>query len=608
MKRWCLFFFGLILVLPFQAGAFRDINERSAVYPALEFLVESGVVPQGSFFRPESELPAGYFWEILLRDAEFDPQSATFRTPLPENIRDTDPLAPFLREAIRRDFVDGDQPFLSEKPIKRIEAIKWIVETKGILEPKYVSKSFRDRVSGVPPTAQYLHSVEAAHASQILNDQDLDPLRPYENITRAEFVQWLYQWHENGKQKESSLEPPMADRYPQYPYQNRVPESERSSERSNQSNIPTIRVSPQGGSNTDESLDMQVFRSVQNQIEKKYRFGDELTEEKESQMLNQAIEALVKGLEDKYSSYIRPDKAEAFKEQLDGKFEGIGAYVEMVDHRFTITAPIVGSPAEAAGVKAGDVVTHVDDQDISGQTINEIINQVRGHAGTTVKLTILRQGQAQEVVVTRGEITIPPTTLKWQYGIPIIGLHQFSRETAPELKTLLEEEVLTKNPRGLVFDLRNNPGGFLNTAVNVGALFLPEGAEVFRVDYGENIEVFETAENGLLYDYKGPIVFLQNRGSASASEILTSMIQDHELGTIVGQPSLGKGTVQEVLSFANGASLKLTVAKWITPKGRWIEGTGVIPDIEVADPTETDKKHDIDLQLQTALNIALGKR
>ena len=591
--------FAASLLGTFSAHAFRDVSENAKLYPAVQNLVEKGLMKDGGFFRPDTSVPAQIFWEIVIRDSGFDPNSATFDTPLPKNVDENDPLAPYLREAIRRGFLNPKIPFDPQKPINRITAIRILLQINGIAEPRANSANFRAKVSGISSRASYLPAVEAAFASGFLQSSDLRPLRPYGLLTRRDFATWIWRFDENG-QKKSTIDAPDFSRT-----KLRTPTSSGKKpavlEIKLDSGSATAEVRQSGGLRIPNG---RIFEDIFRQIQTRYRFVDELDEEARQAMIDAAIRGMVAEMGDKYSTYIEPSKVDDFRENLEGKFEGIGAYVEMVDQKFTITAPIVGSPAESAGILAGDVVTAVNGDSIEGKSIQESIDLVKGPAGTKVDLTILRGPEKVEISVIRGKITIPAITLKWESSVPIIGIHQFNRSTRADFAAKLET-ILAKNPRGIVLDLRNNPGGFLTSAVQMGEFFLNRGQEIFSVQYRDNRETFTASRDGELADYDGKIVFLQNKGSASASEILGSVLKDYQKATIIGTPSLGKGTVQEVQNYSNGGILKLTVAKWLTPNGNWINETGVIPDIEVADPTPEQKKRKIDPQLERAVREVL---
>ncbi len=604
MQKLLLSVLGLTVLMN-SALAFRDVTERSSLYPAVQYLIENEILEDGAFLRPSETVPAGFFWKVLLKDTETNFENISDKILLPPNINKDNEFAQYIRAASAKGFIDPTKDFFIDKPIRRIDAIKWIIQSQKIIAPKHVSADFRAKVGGVPPTARYLAPVEAAYASGILKDIDIKKLRPYEPLSRKDFVQWLYNWHENGAVKKSTTGSPKKDTsvYPQYKYEKRLNIELRKPRLREDSgeNALSKRL------NERRDQNIAVLEEVMNQIKRKYKFSEDLDEKRQEDMVNQAIVKMVEGLDDKYSIYVEPEKANDFKESLTGQFEGIGAFVEMVDNQFMITAPITGSPAESAGIKAGDIVIAVDGESIDGLPIGESIKKIKGPAGTKVELTILRSGREKKITVTRGAITVPALKLEWKQSIPVIGIHQFSRDTGFKLEQMLKNEVLPKNPRGIIFDLRNNPGGFLTTAVDVGTLFLPKGSRVFSAEYKNREEVFSSKRKGILSDFDKPMVFLQNKGSASASEILTSMIQDYGIGTIMGTTSHGKGTVQEVVSFTNGGSLKLTVAKWISPKGRWIHEKGVIPDIEVADPSAKDKKSNIDRQMGKAIREILGR-
>ncbi len=601
MKRFIAVFCALFVLAP-STLAFRDISPNSSLLPAIENLVNRGVLTDKGFFRPDAPVPAKMFWEVILRDAGFDPNSAQFGTPLPPNIKENDPLAQFLREAIRRGFISVEEPFDGTKSITRLQAIKTIVKTKAILPPKKNSKLFMKKISGVSPRAKYLKEVEAALASEILEQRDIDPLRPFDRVTRRDFVTWLYRFDDHGMKK-SSLE---KSRFKSP----KIKKSTRSSKIKKRGTQKDMKIEILTGRDLedDTSFDIpngRVLKSVFNTINDRYKFSEQLTTKKKKEMIDAAIAAMVKALGDKYSSYIEPAKVKEFKDDLNGKFEGIGAHVEMFDDGLTITAPLKGSPAEKAGILPGDVIIKVDGDSIEDKPIREIVDLIRGPKGTTVTLTVTRDGIEIDIPVVRGEITVPSITLEWKNSIPIIGVHQFDRKTARDFAKILKNQVLIKRPRGIVLDLRNNPGGYLTSAVDMGEFFLNKGELIFSVEYKDGDREYRASRTGELADFTGKIVVLQNKGSASASEILAGMLQDYEIAKIIGEASTGKGTVQEINNYANGSTLKLTIAKWLTPKKRWIHEKGVTPDREVSKATSEERKKGIDRQLDTAVREVL---
>ncbi len=579
-------------------ASFRDVSQNSKLLPQIEFLEKKGVLESKGFFRAESPAPRIMFWEIMFRDGGFDKKSATFDTTLPENIHANNPKAQYIREGVRRGFIESSQKFEALKPMTQKEALENFLKVKGILTVRKTSEAFKNKYSGVSPLSKTVPLLEAGLASKFLTEKELNPFQGDKPLTRKQLIQWVFNWNTNGKLKISSLDP---ENKRVKPFNPRLQKGKVQIKKQ----VQTIRI---GNLKKNKTLDEQVFDEVFKQIQKKYRFTEDLTEEKKSKMINAAISGMVKEIGDKYSNYIEPEKAQDFLDSLEGEFQGIGAYVEMIDERFTITSPIKGSPAEKAGLLPGDVVTHVDGESIAEESINEIIKKVRGEAGTKVTLTITRKNTGgKEITVIRGEITVPSLTLEFKNSVAIIGLHQFSRDTGSKLKTMLADEVFPKNPRGIVFDLRNNPGGFLTSAVDVGEIFLKKGQIIFHVDYGKSTrnKTYKAGEDGALANFPKKMVFLQNKGTASASEILNSMIQDHEIGKILGDVSTGKGTVQEVVSFTNGGTLKITVAKWLTPDKRWIHEKGIIPDVKLENATQEQKNNKIDPQLDAAIQNVL---
>ncbi|MBT3349300.1 S41 family peptidase [bacterium] len=594
------------------SAMYQDINAGSTLEPALQTLIDRGVLDGKGFFRSSDNIPAAMFWEIVLRDSGFDPNSSTLGTDVPGNVDSESDLAQFLREASRRGFLTAAEKshFDSNATISRIRAIEILVKTKALVIPRRTSNAFRDLLpERTPSRAGYWPTVEAAYASGILDNRDLTDLRPNYPLKRHELVTWIFNFLDHGtKQSRLEAENPFS-------YQ-RLREShteEKKSSPSSSTNIqkaPSIQIQilPVGSSTTllpQQTLPNQdLLETIYSDVINRYRFSDELTPEKRKEMIDAAIAAMVKAAGDKYSAYIKPAQSQNFQENLDGKFEGIGAYVELIDEKLVITSPIVGSPAETAGILPGDAVIKVNDESIAGWALSDSVNKIKGPSGSAVKLTILREKKEVEITVVRGEITVPSVTLKWEKSVPIIGLHQFAHGTTSSFLEILKNDVLTKHPRGMVIDLRNDPGGFLTVAREIVEIFSTRGDKIYSTDYKTGDVPEYARRTGELAEFEN-IVVLQNKGTASASEILIGALQDHNRIKIVGTNSLGKGTVQSINNYSNGGMLKITIAKWLTPKGRWIHETGIAPDIEIADPTSEEKQQKIDRQLDRAVQEVL---
>jgi carboxyl-terminal processing protease len=320
-----------------------------------------------------------------------------------------------------------------------------------------------------------------------------------------------------------------------------------------------------------------------------------------------AIRGMMDALGDKQTFYMDPEIYEHETSILQGEeYEGIGAYVDLDGTYLTIISPIEGSPAEAAGLKPGDAIIAIDDEDMAGSTPEEARQKVLGPAGTEVKLTITREGEPEplEFVITRARILVPSVTGEMrENGIAYIDINTFGDNTVSELDVALKE-VLAQNPRGVIIDLRNDPGGYLNTAVEVASEFIDEGVVLYE-QYGDGKrDTFEALGNGRMTDL--PIVVLINEGSASASEILAGALQDYGRATLVGVQSYGKGSVQQWVPLSNNeGAARVTIAKWLTPKERAIDGIGLTPDVYVA-LTEEDFLANRDPQLDAALETMLA--
>lgn len=322
----------------------------------------------------------------------------------------------------------------------------------------------------------------------------------------------------------------------------------------------------------------------------------------EHQLLYGAIAGVVASMNDPHSIYFTPDVNEDFMQELSGTFYGIGAEVALKNNQLQVVAPLSGSPAEKAGLRPHDFIIMIDDVITEEMTLNEAVSKIRGPKGTVVKLTIYRDGDknTREISVTRDEIKIESVSWKMEPGnVAHIKLKYFNEDTGAAFRRVATE-IAAKNPSYIILDMRNNPGGILDVAVDITSQFVEDSVVVSESSSTGEITEHRSFGKARLKGYK--VVVLLNEGSASASEILAGALKDYELGTIIGMKSYGKGSVQTLFDLKDGSAIKLTIAKWLTPKGNTIEGQGISPDIEV-DLTEEDFNKDLDPQLDKALEF-----
>jgi carboxyl-terminal processing protease len=333
------------------------------------------------------------------------------------------------------------------------------------------------------------------------------------------------------------------------------------------------------GPTRSEEHAFQVFWEVWAALQEQY-YGELPDTET---VVNGAIHGLLQTLDDEFTSYIEPDLARVLSEDASGSFEGIGALVGINDDKqVEISRPFQGQPAEKAGVRAGDVVIAVDGQSIVGYGLYEAIGLIRGPAGTQVTLTLVRAGEAEpfDVVITRAKIEIPTVEYEMLPGdIAYLRLYEFSAPATERTEAALKE-LLARNPKGLIFDLRDNPGGYLQQSIEVSDLFLKTGIIAIERSGDEDEQIFRANSRGIAQDI--PMVVLVNVGSASASEIVAGALQDNERATLIGETTFGKGSVQMPYTLSNGGELRITIARWFTPDDRAIHDEGLKPDIEVA--------------------------
>ncbi len=340
-----------------------------------------------------------------------------------------------------------------------------------------------------------------------------------------------------------------------------------------------------------EDLDLlwEVWEIVQEDFDGQLPPEDELT--------YAVIRGLLESLDDEYTRFTPPEAAELVRERMEGTFEGIGAFVRENDEGLTeIVRPMDGQPADQAGLQSGDVVIGVDGESVTDRTLDEVIALIRGPEGTDVTLTIRREGvEPFDVTITRAFIEIPIVESEMlEEGVAYVHLTSFSANAEEQLAGALEE-LLAQNPEGLILDLRDNPGGFLDQSIAVADLFLPEGVVLYERSRTQDIdEVYRSETGGIAEEI--PLVVLINQGSASASEIVAGAIRDQDRGVLIGETTFGKGSVQLTHTLSDGSELRVTIARWYLPSEQSIDGNGIAPDIEVETPEDLGGENDGQLQ------------
>jgi carboxyl-terminal processing protease len=360
--------------------------------------------------------------------------------------------------------------------------------------------------------------------------------------------------------------------------------------------------------NDDSNIDIKTFWKVWDILDNEFvttkhkdKFGQEMSStstseydglSKEDRRIYGAIKGMVDSEEDPYTTFFTPQEAKSFETEIKGSFDGIGMEVGKKDDVITVIAPLPGSPSEKAGLKTGDKIIKINDKTTLDMSVDEAVKIIRGPKGTDVNIQVYRDGvdKPLDFKITRDTIQLP--TLDKVYdiktGIYTIKVYSFSEQVNSLFKTAMQEFASSKSNK-LIIDLRGNPGGYLESAVDMSSYFISSGKVVVSQDYGEKkkIEQLRSLGYDLLKNKNAKIVVLVDGGSASASEIVAGALQDYKLATVIGEKTFGKGSVQEYIKITAKTGLKVTIARWLTPNGNSISVSGLSPDIEVKKATST---------------------
>ena len=358
-----------------------------------------------------------------------------------------------------------------------------------------------------------------------------------------------------------------------------------------------------GDKKDSEAIDFNLYWEVWDSLKTNYVDKNQV---KDQDLFYGSLKGLAAAVGDPYTVFMDPKESKEFSDDLAGTFEGIGAEVGMRNDITTIVSPLDGMPAQKAGVRAGDKIYAVDGVSTLGLTVSEVVSKIRGPKDTKVTLTIIRgKEKPRDIIITRSVIIVHSVKTEMRAdGIYVIRVSNFNDDTE-ELFNLAVNNILLKSPKGIILDLRNNPGGYLETAVNMASEWVEAGPIVAEQFNNNRRNEYPSTGRGRLKNI--PTVVLVNNGSASASEILAGALRDYKKATIVGETTYGKGSVQSLSDLSGGAALKMTIARWLTPAGDFIDEKGLTPNIEV-ELTIADADKGLDPQFDKALELLKPKK
>ena len=358
---------------------------------------------------------------------------------------------------------------------------------------------------------------------------------------------------------------------------------------------------------TKKDLNFSLFWQVWDTLESKYFDKTKIDYQK---MIYGAISGMVASIGDPYTVFLPPSGNKVIQEDLNGSFEGVGIQIGFKGSQLAVVAPLKDSPAEEAGIKAGDFIIHIKDEkknlDIGtgGISLPDAVAAIRGPAGSKVTLTLIRGEEEKPIVVevARTKLTVPSLTLEYPSAgsgqIAYIRLLKFGGETAKEWEEVVAQILKNPKVKGIVIDVRNNPGGYLQAAVDLASDFVKKGEVIVIEQQASGVKENFTAEK-IARLTQIPVVVIINQGSASASEILAGALRDQKRAKLVGETTFGKGTIQEPIQIEGGSGLHITTARWLTPAGTWVNDKGLEPDVKIEDDPKTEE----DEQLQKAIEI-----
>ena len=551
---------------------YNDVPETNQYYEAIKALSDEKLLPETVSFQPDALLTKADLYELLLTFSGI----AGSKSP---NLQYSDTkndakYAPYIQKALDLGILQApnlNQAFEPGKLLTKTRTLEIMFQTLDVGTDAFFD---RENFAFIDLDKKSPYAPLAARASDlgILEPVTPDSFKMAKRITKAEAVDYLYKI---GQYKALDTVTVIMD----------------------SSKINSSVFNNNYNEIEKELLDNPSFYTlldVWQSLKTQYLYKDKL---KDSDLVLAAIQGLVDQVNDTYTIFEKPGE-DVILESLSSQYEGIGISIDLIDNKLTVISPFKDSPAEKAGLKPNDVITKINGISVKDMALKDVVGKIKGAAGTKVDLTILRGTQEITISVTRQNVLYKTVAYKFipkgQKNIAYLELLSFNDKTFDEFQKAAKE-IVAKNPDGLILDMRNNPGGYMDTAIDIISLFTDKIEPAVKLKFADNtVDTYNTTGNGLLKNIK--TVVLVNKGSASASEIVAGALQDYKIAKIIGETSFGKGTVQDIAEYKDGSIFKYTTALWLTPNGNNINKRGIIPDKLVGTPTAN-----VDSQLNSAL-------
>lgn len=571
------FFALMVFAIPSIATAtFTDVLEDNPQYGPINYMQEKQIVKgyEDGSFQPDKPITRAEFFKMAFQTIGYNPLNGTYKTIFAD-VPTSSWFAPYVNKALELGLIHYNPDnvgFFPSATVSHIESLRLILPLKGIPTP-FISQTTTLPFKDIHNAYTYKYIIDAAYQSGIYLYNPNSFFNANKELTRGDAAEILYK---------TAL------------YQNigEIPEI-------------TLTIDPESFNTSDSTLlsnpKFPILLNVWTKITEQYLHKNEVNQD---ELVYGAINGMVQTLADPYSKFENPDSALDLQNSLEGSFEGIGTILDTYEDQFIIIGVIKDSPAEKAGIKTGDIITKVDGKNVSTYTIDELLDSIKGPSGSTVKITVLRGGTSHSYDIVRSKITLDTVLLEASETIipdqiGYISIYQFTGSTIYEFENLIANNI-DKYPKGLILDLRDNPGGYLESAYNVLNHFVPEDEIISKIKTATEIYEQKSKGNGELNNI--PVIILVNNNTASAAEIVASTLQETMGAKLVGTTTYGKGTVQEVSIFQDGSLLKLSIANWLTPKDINIDHIGLKPDYEVIE-SKDDVLGKTDSQLAKAIDL-----